>query len=69
MNLVERTNGPIQEAHGLPRAAYTTEEFVTLEQQRLFGRTWHAIGFANDVSAPGDVHPVESPAGCALFLD
>ena len=68
MDLVERTDGPIHEAHGLPRAAYTAQDFVALEQRQLFGRSWHAVGFAHDVQNVGDVYPVASPAGHALVL-
>lgn len=54
-------------ARGLPRAAYTSEEFLTLEYQRLFARTWVFAGFAHTIAAPGDVVPVTA-AGQPIIL-
>lgn len=46
-------------AHGLPNATYTDPAFLATERERIFGRTWTALGFASDLSQPGEVHPVE----------
>jgi choline monooxygenase len=44
---------PIETARGL-LAAYTSQEFFDLEQERLFPRTWIGVAFAEDVANPGD---------------
>jgi hypothetical protein len=49
---------PIETAKGLPAAAYTSQEFFDLEQERLFPRTWMGVAFAEDVANPGDAIPV-----------
>ena len=49
---------PIETAKGLPAAAYTSQEFFDLEQERLFPRTWMGVAFAEDVASPGDAIPV-----------
>ncbi len=54
-------------AHGLPGAAYTSPEFLRLEQDFLFARHWVFAGFAHELQKPGDVRPIEV-AGRPLFL-
>ncbi len=51
----EPRSGP---SHGLPRAAYTSGDFFTLEQERLFPANWVLAGFAHEIARPGDVRPV-----------
>ena len=58
---------PIETARGLPRAAYTTQEFFDLEQERLFPRTWQGVGFVDDVPEPGDAIPI-TVSGLPLIL-
>lgn len=58
---------PVAEAGGLPGAAYTSEAFYKLEQQKLFPRTWTCAGFASDIPEPGDAMPVRV-AGVPLIL-
>ncbi len=53
--------------HGLPGAAYTSEDFLRLEYSTLFSEHWIFVGFAHDFSASGDVRPVEV-AGQPLLL-
>ena len=58
---------PTVSAEGLPAAAYTSEEFLKLERERLFPRHWMAIGFASDVPQSGDAWPVTA-AGWPLLM-
>jgi choline monooxygenase len=58
---------PVDAARGLPNEAFTSQEFFRLEQRRLFARTWVFAGRAGDMSAAGDVCPVEV-AGRPLVL-
>ena len=53
--------------HGLPSAAYTSDEFLRLEFQTLFSSHWVFVGFAHDLVKVGDVRPIEV-AGLPLFL-
>ena len=56
-----------QLARGLPNAAFTSEEFMVLEKQYLFSRSWVFAGRAGEVANHGDVNPVEV-AGRSLFM-
>ncbi len=58
---------PVAEARGLPGAAYTSEEFYQLEQERLFPRTWMGVAFAHEIPDPGDAIPV-TVAGLPVIL-
>ena len=57
------TPGPV--AHGLPSAAYTSEAFFALENQRLFAGSWVFAGFAHDLPRSGRRHAGDrrGPAG------
>ena len=57
--------GPV--ARGLPAAAYTSEAFFALENERLFARSWVFAGFAHELARPGDVVPV-TVAGRPVLL-
>ena len=57
--------GPV--ASGLPAAAYTSEAFFALENERLFSPSWAFAGFANELARPGDVVPV-TVAGRPVLL-
>ena len=48
--------GPV--AAGLPGAAYTSEAFLALENERVFTESWVFAGFAHELARPGDVMPV-----------
>ncbi|MDA0219914.1 MAG: aromatic ring-hydroxylating dioxygenase subunit alpha [Proteobacteria bacterium] len=58
---------PLEQARGLPSAAFTDEAFLALERRLLFSRTWVFAGRAGDLAKPGDVRPVEV-AGRPLLL-
>jgi choline monooxygenase len=64
---IERIRMPIKQAGGLPRQAYTGQEFFDLEQERLFPRIWMGIGFTSDVPEPGDSVPL-MVAGVPIIL-
>ena len=59
------TPGPV--ASGLPAAAYTSEAFFALENERIFGECWVFAGFAHELARPGDVVPV-TVAGQPVLL-
>lgn len=48
----------IESARSLPAAAYTSDAFFRLEQNRLFPRTWTCVAFAQEISEPGDAVPL-----------
>ncbi|MEL6766173.1 MAG: aromatic ring-hydroxylating dioxygenase subunit alpha [Pseudomonadota bacterium] len=50
---------PIGDANGLPNALYTDAGVAETERAQVFFASWAAIGFAHEVSAPGDVKPLE----------
>jgi choline monooxygenase len=54
-------------AHGLPRAAYTSEAFHAREQERVFARGWVFAGLAHEIPQAGDVVPV-TVAGQPVIL-
>ena len=60
------TPGPV--ARGLPAAAYTSEAFFALENERLFTESWVFVGFAHEVARPGDVAPVTVAGKPVLLL-
>lgn len=65
--VLDRLRKPAGEAGGLPPEAYTSADFLALENQRLFARRWICIGITEDVAEPGSVRPVTA-AGKALIL-
>jgi choline monooxygenase len=50
-----------------PGAAYTQEDFLALENARLFSRFWTFVGFAHEMPRAGDVVPV-TVAGRPVLL-
>ena len=54
-------------ACGLPGAAYTSETFFALENERIFADSWVFAGFAHELARPGDVAPV-TVAGQPILL-
>lgn len=50
---------PIEEASGLPNAAYWSEDWFALEQERIFRRNWVFAGASAQIPEPGDVKPIE----------
>ena len=57
--------GPV--ARGLPGAAYTSEAFFALENERIFSASWVFAGFAHELAHAGDVMPV-TVAGRPVLL-
>ncbi len=49
---------PLGEASSLPNTAYTSDEFLALENERLFPRTWVLAGFVHQLPEPGSILPV-----------
>ncbi len=64
---IERALAPLEDAAGLPNAAFTSEAFFALEQERLFARSWVLAGFDRDLPQPGDLLPV-TVAGAPIIL-
>jgi len=58
---------PLGEARGLPNQAYTSDAYFRLERDRLWSRSWVAIGRASMTPKPGDVMPVDL-LGMPLFF-
>ncbi|MDH3691780.1 MAG: aromatic ring-hydroxylating dioxygenase subunit alpha [Gammaproteobacteria bacterium] len=56
-----------ESASSLPNAAYTSEAFLLLENQRLFTRTWILAGIGAQIPRPGDIVPT-AVAGQPLIL-
>ena len=50
---------PTAEAWGLPGRAYHSAEFLELERETLFSRSWTAAAMASQIPGPGDVLPVD----------
>jgi choline monooxygenase len=53
--------------HGLPGAAYVSDEFRQLENTHLFAKSWTFVGFAHQIPNPGDLKPL-TIAGQPIFL-
>ncbi len=58
---------PINEARGLPNAAYVDDAWYAAEQQRIFAGGWVCAGVASEIPKPGDQRPV-TVAGAPLVL-
>ncbi len=50
---------PIEQASGLPNAAYWSADWLALEQERIFRRSWVFAAAEAEVPEPGDILPVE----------
>ena len=50
---------PIEEASGLPNAAYWSPDWLRLEQERVFRRSWVFAGAEAEIPEPGDMKPIE----------
>lgn len=66
-SFLDSFDGKSAVAHGLPGDAYTSAEFLRLEQDWLFGRQWVFAGFAHELPRTGDARPIEI-GGRPLFL-
>ena len=49
----------IEEASGLPNAAYWSDEWLKLEQERVFRRSWVFAGATAEIPEAGDIKPIE----------
>ena len=56
---LQRVLKPIEEAAGLPNAAYTSDSFAALERDEVLARGWTCIGVGRWVPEPGDLRPVK----------
>ena len=65
--VLESIRKPVEEARGLPNWAFTSPEFLALENQTLFRRHWVFAGRQSEVPNPGDIKMVEV-AGQPLVL-
>jgi choline monooxygenase len=50
---------PIEQAQTLPKQAFLSETFFAAEKERIFSRRWVALCFAQQVSEPGCLLPLE----------
>ncbi len=50
---------PLEEAAGLPNAAYWSQDWFDLEQERIFRRNWVFAGARAELPEPGEMKPVE----------
>ena len=55
----DQTFAAIEDASGLPNAAYWSEEWLKLEQERVFQRSWVFAGAAAEIPNPGDMKTVQ----------
>ena len=55
----EQTFAAIENASGLPNAAYWSVEWLKLEQERVFRRSWVFAGAAAEIPNPGDMKSIE----------
>lgn len=63
----EQTFLPIEQASGLPNQAYWSQEWLMLEQQRVFQRSWVFAGAGAQIPGVGDIKPIEI-GGAPLVL-
>ena len=52
-------NAPLSEAFTIPGAWYTDSRITALEREQVFGRTWQAVGRADQVERPGQYFTAE----------
>ena len=50
---------PFTEAHAMPKAVYTSEDFATQEVEQIFRKEWFCVGRASALSKPGDYITLE----------
>ena len=62
-----RFEAETEKGTGLPNACYTSDEWLRLENERVFAGTWMIAGFCHDIPEPGDACPV-TLAGLPLLL-
>lgn len=57
--LAEAVGVPFERARAMPKAVYTSPEFLELEQHRIFARDWLCAGRASALPEPGDYLTME----------
>jgi phenylpropionate dioxygenase-like ring-hydroxylating dioxygenase large terminal subunit len=50
---------PFTQAHAMPKAVYTSEDFATREVEQIFSKEWFCVGRASSLSKPGDYATLE----------
>ena len=65
--LFEQVYAAPEAASGLPNAAYWSDDWLRLEEERLFARNWVFACAEAEVPKPGDVKPIEI-AGVPIFV-
>lgn len=63
-----RAFAPIEEASGLPNAAYWSDEWLALEQEHCFRRAWVFAGAEAELSEPGHMKPIEIGGAPLIIL-
>ena len=64
---IRAARAPIEEASGPPSAVYTDSEWLALEQERIFARSWVFAGAAAELGDPGHQLPTRV-AGAPVVL-
>ncbi|MEM9497126.1 MAG: aromatic ring-hydroxylating dioxygenase subunit alpha [Pseudomonadota bacterium] len=59
---------PIEEASGLPNAAYWSNEWLALEQEHCFRRAWVFAGAEAELPEPGQMKPIEIGGAPLIIL-
>ncbi|NOD35663.1 MULTISPECIES: aromatic ring-hydroxylating dioxygenase subunit alpha [unclassified Ruegeria] len=63
-----QTFAPIEEASGLPNAAYWSKEWLALEQEHCFRRSWVFAGADAELPERGDMKPVDIGGAPLIIL-
>jgi phenylpropionate dioxygenase-like ring-hydroxylating dioxygenase large terminal subunit len=50
---------PFNQAHAMPKAVYTSEEFAAQEVEQIFSKEWFCVGRATALANPGDYLTLE----------
>ena len=50
---------PFNQAHAMPKAVYTSEDFAAQEVEQIFSKEWFCVGRASSLSKPGDYVTLE----------
>lgn len=50
---------PFTQAHAMPKAVYTSEDFAAKEVEQIFSKEWFCVGRASGLSKPGDYLTLE----------
>jgi len=56
---LERVQGPIEDARGLPNHYYVTAEGYAQERDAVFGASWAGVAFESDLPEKGSIFPVQ----------